>query len=113
MIERPPDTAVHTGASWQELDKRDDELQRSAAELLQLKLRWAERPFREMGRRDARELAVGLIAAHQGALLLSNTLCRGSSTPLILRIRVETFSKTGLKASITSDTATKRSSHFD
>jgi TetR/AcrR family transcriptional regulator, transcriptional repressor for nem operon len=61
------------GSLCQELDKRDDDLRRSSAELLELKLRWAERQFREMGRRDARELAVGLIAAHQGALLLSNT----------------------------------------
>ena len=61
------------GSLCQELGKRDDDLQRSCAELLELPLRWAERQFREMGRRDARELAVGLIAAWQGALLLSNT----------------------------------------
>jgi hypothetical protein len=41
--------------------------------LLELPLRWAEQQFREMGRRDARELAVALIAAWQGILLLSNT----------------------------------------
>ena len=61
------------GSLCQELDKRDDDLQRSCAELLELPVRWGERQFREMGRRDARELAVGLIAAWQGALLLSNT----------------------------------------
>jgi TetR/AcrR family transcriptional repressor of nem operon len=61
------------GSLCQELDKRDDDLQRSCAELLDQPLRWAERQFREMGRRDARELAVGLIAAWQGVLLLSNT----------------------------------------
>jgi TetR/AcrR family transcriptional regulator, transcriptional repressor for nem operon len=61
------------GSLCQELDKRDDNLQRSSAELLELPLRWAEQQFREMGRRDARDLAVGLIAAYQGALLLSNT----------------------------------------
>jgi TetR/AcrR family transcriptional repressor of nem operon len=62
------------GSLCQELDKRDDDLQRSCAELLGLPLRWAERQFREMGRRDARELAVALIAAWQGVLLLSNAL---------------------------------------
>ena len=61
------------GSLCQELGKRDDDLQRSSAELLELPLRWAEQQFREMGRRDARELAVGLIAAWQGVLLLSNT----------------------------------------
>jgi len=60
------------GSLCQELGKRDDDLQRSCAELLEQPLRWAEGQFRELGRRDARELAVGLIAAWQGALLLSN-----------------------------------------
>ncbi|MFJ7588038.1 hypothetical protein ACIQZO_11770 [Streptomyces sp. NPDC097617] len=36
-------------------------------------LDWAERQFREMGRADARELAVALIAAYQGISLLTNT----------------------------------------
>jgi len=60
------------GSLCQELGKRDDDLQRSCAELLGQPLLWAEGQFREMGRRDARELAVGLIAAWQGALILSN-----------------------------------------
>ena len=34
---------------------------------------WAERQFRAMGRRDARELAVALIASYQGISLLTNT----------------------------------------
>src|SRR5258708_38399396 len=57
------------GSLCQELDKRDDDLQRSCAEVLELPLRWAEHEFREMGRRDARELAAALSAAYQGALL--------------------------------------------
>ena len=61
------------GGLCQELGKRDDDLQSRSAEVLELPLRWAEQQFREMGRRDARELAVGLIAAWQGVLLLSNT----------------------------------------
>lgn len=36
-------------------------------------LAWAEQQFREMGRADARELAVALIAAYQGISLLTNT----------------------------------------
>jgi TetR/AcrR family transcriptional regulator, transcriptional repressor for nem operon len=34
---------------------------------------WAEEQFRAMGRRDARELAVALIASSQGVALLVNT----------------------------------------
>ena len=33
---------------------------------------WAERQFREIGRRDARELAVTLLAGIQGAAQLAN-----------------------------------------
>jgi TetR/AcrR family transcriptional repressor of nem operon len=34
---------------------------------------WAEDQFRQLGRRDARDLAVALFAGIQGAALLSNT----------------------------------------
>ena len=34
---------------------------------------WAEQQFRAMGRRDAREFAVALIASYQGIALLTNT----------------------------------------
>jgi TetR/AcrR family transcriptional repressor of nem operon len=34
---------------------------------------WVERQFQAMGREDARELAVALIAAYQGISLLTNT----------------------------------------
>ena len=37
---------------------------------------WAEAQFRALGRRDARELAVALIASYQGIALLTNTLPR-------------------------------------
>jgi TetR/AcrR family transcriptional repressor of nem operon len=62
------------GSLSSELDKRDDGLDRSAAKLLELSIDWAEQRFREMGRRDARDLAIALIAAFQGASLLTNTL---------------------------------------
>jgi AcrR family transcriptional regulator len=61
------------GSLCSELDKRDDELSRSCAQLIQLPIEWAERQLRAMGRRDARELAVALIASYQGIALLTNT----------------------------------------
>jgi TetR/AcrR family transcriptional regulator, transcriptional repressor for nem operon len=61
------------GSLCQELDKRDDELRDTAGALIALPLDWAERQFRQMGRRDARDLAVALIASYQGVALLTNT----------------------------------------
>ncbi len=62
------------GSLCSELDKRDDELERTAAELLTLSVDWAEEQFRSMGRSDARDLAVALVASSQGISLLTNTL---------------------------------------
>ena len=62
------------GSLCSELDKRDDELSRSCAQLITLPIEWAERQLRAMGRRDARELAVALIASYQGIAVLTNTL---------------------------------------
>jgi AcrR family transcriptional regulator len=61
------------GSLCSELDKRDDELSRACSLLMELPIDWAERQFRAMGRRDARELAVALIASYQGVSLLANT----------------------------------------
>jgi AcrR family transcriptional regulator len=61
------------GSLCQELDKRDDDLRDVAGTLIALPLEWAERQFRQMGRRDARDLAVALLAAYQGVALLTNT----------------------------------------
>jgi AcrR family transcriptional regulator len=61
------------GSLCSELDKRDDDLSRSCAQLIRLPIEWAERQLRAMGRRDARELAVALIASYQGVALLTNT----------------------------------------
>jgi len=55
-----------------ELDRREDGLDREAAKPMGLIIDWAEGQFREMGRRDARELAVNLFAGVQGAALLAN-----------------------------------------
>lgn len=62
------------GTLCSELDKRADPLGRDAARLMEIPIDWAERQFRAMGRRDARDLAVALIAAYQGISLLTNTL---------------------------------------
>ena len=61
------------GTLCSELDKRDDDLARAGVRLMQLSIDWAEKQFREMGRRDARDLAVAMIASYQGISLLTNT----------------------------------------
>ena len=61
------------GTLCSELGKRDDDLERDTAILMQLFIDWAEQQFRSMGRRDARDLAVAMIASYQGILLLTNT----------------------------------------
>lgn len=61
------------GSLCQELDKRHDGLDRSAVKLMQLQIDWAEQQFRLLGRRDARDLAVSMIATYQGISLLTNT----------------------------------------
>jgi AcrR family transcriptional regulator len=61
------------GSLCSELDKRTDGIDGICAPLLELPIDWAEQQFRLMGRRDARDLAVALIAAYQGIALLTNT----------------------------------------
>ena len=61
------------GTLCSELNKRDDGLGQAGPKLMQLWIDWAERQFRAMGRRDARDLAVALIASYQGIMLLTNT----------------------------------------
>ena len=61
------------GTLCSELNKRDDDLERDAATLMQVLIDWAEQQFRSMGRRDARDLAVAMIASYQGIMLLTNT----------------------------------------
>ena len=62
------------GSLCQELDKRDDDLQEAARRLIEIPLGWASDQFRLMGRRDADDLAVALIASYQGVSLIANTL---------------------------------------
>ena len=61
------------GSLCQELAKRDDGLDRQAAKLVTLTVDWAEEQFRLMGHRDARDLAVGLMASIQGTALLASS----------------------------------------
>ena len=62
------------GSLSSELDKRDDGLRTQAAGVLGSLVDWAEEQFRALGRGDARELAVALIAAYEGVALLASTL---------------------------------------
>lgn len=57
-----------------ELDRRDDGLDVEAAQPIGLILDWAETQFRDLGRADARELAVAFFSGIQGAALLANAL---------------------------------------
>jgi AcrR family transcriptional regulator len=55
-----------------ELDKRSDGTA-FADQLMREPVEWAERQFRAMGRADARDLAVQVIARYQGTALLTST----------------------------------------
>jgi len=57
-----------------ELERREDGLDHAAAKPINLILDWAEDQFRQLGRRDARELAVNLLAGVQGGAVLANAL---------------------------------------
>jgi TetR/AcrR family transcriptional regulator, transcriptional repressor for nem operon len=61
------------GTLCAELDKADGSRDRDAAAVLALIIDWAESQFRQLGRRDARDLALALFAGIQGAALLANT----------------------------------------
>lgn len=56
-----------------ELSKGHDRLAEHARDLLATVLDWAEEQFREMGCRDARGLAIHLVAGIQGAALLADS----------------------------------------
>jgi AcrR family transcriptional regulator len=62
------------GSLCSELNKRGSGIDELGADLIRVPLAWIEEQFRLMGRRDAEELAVALLATYQGTALLSNTL---------------------------------------
>ena len=61
------------GSLCSELDKGEAGLDREGAKLIGLVVDWAEEQFRQLGVRDARDLAIALFAGVQGAALLANT----------------------------------------
>jgi AcrR family transcriptional regulator len=62
------------GSLSSELGKRDGDLRDKAGAILAGVIDWAEVQFLAMGREDARELAVALIAAYQGIVVLAAAL---------------------------------------
>jgi TetR/AcrR family transcriptional regulator, transcriptional repressor for nem operon len=62
------------GSLCSELDKRGIESSLPVAELMRLPIDWAEEQFRSIGRRDAHDLALDLLAAYEGSALLANTM---------------------------------------
>jgi AcrR family transcriptional regulator len=61
------------GTLCTELDKNEDGRDRDAAAVMAIVIDWTEGQFRQLGRRDARDLAIALFAGIQGAALLANT----------------------------------------
>jgi TetR/AcrR family transcriptional regulator, transcriptional repressor for nem operon len=61
------------GSLCSELDKRPGRPDFALAELMRIPIEWAEEQFRALGRRDAHDLAVSLLAAYEGSALLTNT----------------------------------------
>ena len=45
-----------------------------AADVMRSLVAWTEQQFRQMGRRDARDLAIGLVAMYQGGAVLASAL---------------------------------------
>lgn len=62
------------GSLCSELAKDGDDAPGASAEIFMVLLSWVEAQFRELGRRDAPDLALMLLSGVQGAALLSNTL---------------------------------------
>jgi AcrR family transcriptional regulator len=63
------------GGLCSELDKRLDTNSSSAvADLMRIPIEWAQEQFRSLGRADAHDLALDLLAAYEGNALLANTL---------------------------------------
>jgi TetR/AcrR family transcriptional regulator, transcriptional repressor for nem operon len=62
------------GSLCSELDKRAGEPGLDAGQLMRLPVDWAEQQFRSLGRRDAHDLALDLIAAYEGSALLASTM---------------------------------------
>ncbi len=62
------------GGLCSELDKRAQLPSLDVADLMRIPIAWAETQFETLGRRDAHELALELLAAYEGSALLTNTM---------------------------------------
>jgi AcrR family transcriptional regulator len=62
------------GSLCSELDKRVTGASLQVAELMRLPIAWMEAQFRSLGRRDAPDLALEMLAAYEGSALLANTM---------------------------------------
>jgi AcrR family transcriptional regulator len=62
------------GSLCSELGKRTGPPAFAEAQLMRLPVEWAEEQFRSLGRRDAHDLALDLLAAYEGSALLANTM---------------------------------------
>ena len=62
------------GSLCVELGKRVNQPSLTAATLMRLLAEWAENQFQALGRPDAHDLALDLLAAYEGSALLANTL---------------------------------------
>jgi len=62
------------GTLCSELEKRTSGADYATFRLLAIPIEWTERQFRAMGRHDAHDLAVELLAAYQGAAVLTHAL---------------------------------------
>jgi TetR/AcrR family transcriptional regulator, transcriptional repressor for nem operon len=62
------------GSLCSELGKRVRDSEIAAARLMSLPIEWAVQQFQALGRRDAHDLAVDLLASYEGSALLANTL---------------------------------------
>jgi AcrR family transcriptional regulator len=77
LAERSDSTAQYGcpyGTLSAELAKRAEGADPLAAPLMRIPLDWAEQQFRALGRRDAHDLAVELVASYQGSAVLTSAL---------------------------------------
>ncbi|TCC45031.1 TetR/AcrR family transcriptional regulator [Kribbella capetownensis] len=79
LADRADETALYGcpyGTLATELSKRPDGTNPLATYLMELLISWAERQFQQLVRRDARDLAIDLVAAYEGAAVLASTLAQ-------------------------------------
>lgn len=67
------DHGCPVGTLCAELNKCEGPLSTAGAEILRRVTTWAEAQFRQLGRRDATDLAMALMSGIQGSALLANT----------------------------------------